>query len=285
MTFYVQYLTATSIALDLEDRADATPTYAVKNPSGGTLSSGSVTLDTVNTTTAGAAAAGAQAIAVTSTTGITAGRKYLLDGPEDTGGERVTVKSVAGTTVTLVRPLMRAHNTASTFKSTRVTCAIASIGTINRHYRVEVTYAVGGTSYPPRIVTMDVVRYVPVSTITSFDDVADYDAVLGKRLPAGTWFPALREEAWQSIMDRVAAKVAPGAIVNASSLSRAHRYLIRELLAETGGEAWEEYRKRMARRFEEELNAALGATAVDDNQDGVIQPNEGWRRTVIVDRG
>lgn len=282
---FLPYNAARSLAFDLPARADATPTFVVYNPDGGTQqASASVTMDGVDTTLSGAAAAGATSVSVTSAASVTAGRKYLIGGPEDSGGERATVKSVSGTTVTLARPLRLAHASGAAFQSSRVTCAVSAIATVARHYRIEVAWAVSATTQPPFVRTFDVTRFVPESTVTSYDDVADYDPVLGKRLPAGTWFPAVRDEAWDAILDRVASSVDPGAVVSSTALSRAHRYLIRALLAETGGEAWEDYRKRMAQRFDEEMAAALSAAAVDNDGDGAIEPNEGWYRGLVVSR-
>lgn len=286
MTHFLQLSTAGTVAVDLEARPSATPTFVVRQPGGGVLQAATnATLDGVNTTLAGAAAAGSTTVSVASATGITVGRKYLLTGPEDTGGERVTVRSVASTTVTLVRPLRLAHAASAAFQSTRVACAVDAIATVARHYRVEVTYAVGGVTQPARVLALDCVRYVPQSSITSFDDVADFDPVLGKRLPLGTWFPALRDESWQMLLELVAARVPPGAVVSSAALSAAHRYHLRALLAETAGEAWEPYRERMAKRFAETLDAALGAAPVDTDQDGAVEKHEAWYRGVEITRG
>ena len=81
---FVELSTATTLAVDLPERADATPTFVVRGPSGGVVqASSAVTLDTVNTTLASAAAAGAQTVSVTSATGLIVGRKYQLAGNEN----------------------------------------------------------------------------------------------------------------------------------------------------------------------------------------------------------
>ncbi|HEY6017591.1 MAG TPA: hypothetical protein VIU16_12460 [Gaiellaceae bacterium] len=282
---FLPYNAARAVAFDLPQRADATPTFVVYTPQGGTQqASASVTLDAVDTTLGGAAAAGAQTVSVASAAGVTVGRKYLIGGSEDTGGERVTVTGVSGTTVTLARKLRLAHASGAAFQSSRVTCAVSAIATVARHYRIEIAWSVGGTAQPPFERTFDVVRYVPESNVTAFDDVADTDPVSGKRLPAGVWFPATRDAAWDEILDHVAAKVDPGAIVSSTALSRAHRYLIRALLAETGGDEWAAYRDDMRKRFAEVLDGALGAAAIDNDGDGVIEPNEGWMRGIPLAR-
>jgi len=286
VTLYLEYNAAGSLALDLPARADAAPTWSLVDFGGATLAAGTCARDAVDTTLAAPAAAGATAITLASGTGVAVGTKYLLGGPESGGGERVTVKAVAGAAVTLVRPLRLARAGGDACQGTRVTCAIPSSATksIARHDRLEIAWSVATVAQPVYRADVDIVRYVTTSTVTSFDDVVDLDPVSGKRLPAGTWFPAVRDEAWAMLMDRVAARVDPGAVVSSGALARAHRYLIRALLAETAGDGWDAYRKTMAQRFAEELEAALGAAAVDDDQDGVIDPREGWRRGFVVER-
>lgn len=285
----LQFEQAAVVAVDLPQRADATPAFVVYNGSGGTaLSSTSVTMDAVDTTLNGALSAGATTAVLTSVSGVTAGRRYLMGGSEDAGGEFVTVKSLSGSTATLVRPLRYAHATASAFQSTRVTCAVTAdtVATIGRHYRLEVTWAVSTVTQPAWVLSFDVTRYAARSTVTSLEDVAAGDPLLGKRLPAGLWWPDLRDAAWDEITDRVAAKVDPGALVSGTALSRAHRYLCRVLIAETGGPDWSDYRDRMAQRVNEIFDGSLAATAVDDDQDGASEAHEGVSpHTITILRG
>lgn len=283
---FVQYSTATTLAVELDQRADATPTFRVLTPQGGeALSATAVTLDTVNTTLSGAAAAGAQTVSVTSATGIVVGRKYLLGGAESAGGERVTVKAISSTTITLVRPLRIARASAATFQSTRMTCAItaAAVATIARHYRIEVTYAVT-TTQAIAAFPFDVVRIVPTTTL-AHDDVADLDPIFAKRLAAGIWFPALAERTWEMVCRRLAARVDPGAILGSRDFTTPHSYLTREVVLEGAGADYEPMRKLMAQRFLEEFNAACGETPVDTNQDANVASNEGAFQMIQLDRG
>ncbi len=275
--------TTTVLTADLPLRADATPTFVVKGPSGGTLqSSASVTLATTNTSVSGTLAAGATGCVVLAATGITRGSEYILGNTsttaasEDEGGEMVMVKTISSTTVTFVRPTRNAYTTGPLFQSRKVSCSITgtNIASVGRHHRLEISYNVGSVAQPPVIVPFDVVRYNPVSSL-DLEDLSDLDPILRKRLPAGFYWPSLRDRAWDMLMRRVAAKVDPGAIVGALDLTTPHLYLARMLLAETGGEAWEPYRERMAERFTEEFEAALGTMAVDNDQDGVIEQHEG----------
>lgn len=279
--------TAATLAVDLPARADATPTFVVRNPAGGTVqASASVTLGTSNTTLSGAASAGATSVSVTSASGITAGRKYLVGGREDEGGERVTVRSVSATTVTLARALRAAKASGAAFQSTRVEMAVASTtpSAVGRHWRAEVTWAVSSASQPTHVVAFDVVRFQPVSTLDG-DAIADLDPTLAKRLPAGTWLPGVLDQCWDMVLRRVAQQKNPGSLVGTLELTTAHAYLVRATLAETGGEDWAAYRDDMRQRFKDELDAALGAAAIDDDGDGSVEQHEGWRRTVLVERG
>jgi hypothetical protein len=278
---------ATSFAVDLPARPDATPTFTVLGPSGGeTQASSNVTLDGVATTLSGAVAAGATSLTVTSATGITTGRKYLLGGTEAGGGEAVTVKGVASTTVTLVRPLRAAKASGAAFQSTRVTCAVeaAAVPSYGRHYRLSIAWALSAVAQPAVDVPFDVCRYVPLSHLT-VDDVGDMDPAVIKRLPAGLWPPALIAKAWEILCRRIAAKKAPGALIGSIDLTIAHGYLFRALLLETAGDGFDDDRARVMARFAEELEATLASAAFDDDGDGDPEPHEQWFRSVDVIRG
>ncbi len=284
---FVQLSTARTIDVELDQRAAATPTFRLLTPQGGeAIAATAVTMDTVDTTLAGAAAAGAQTVSVTSATGLVVGRKYLLAGAESAGGERVTVKAINGTTITLARPLRIAKTILATFQSTRLSCAITagSVGTIARHYRIEITYALSSVTQPCAVFPLDVVRVVPTTTLTG-DDIADLDPIFAKRIAAGVWMPALIERSWEMLCRRFAARVDPGAILGSRDFTTPHSYLTRELVLEGAGPDFEPMRVLMAKRFKEEFDAACAETPVDNNQDAVVAPNEGAWNTIELLRG
>jgi hypothetical protein len=279
------YLQACSLAVDLPDRPAANAAFSFKSPYGGELEAGTYTRDTVDTTLGGAAAKGATSVTVASATGITVGRAYLLTASEDTGGERVVVRAISDTTVTLVRPTRLDHASGAAFKSSRVTCALTTTGTAahGRHHRLELTWTVATVAQPTAVFAVDVCKYIPLSFVT-FADVQALDALAGKRLPLGTWWPELRDHAWQMLLRRVAAKVAPGALVGTVDLTQAHLYLCRMLMAETAGAEWDEYRQLMASRFGDEFDAALTTGPVDNDADGAVEAHEGVFRGVDLMR-
>jgi hypothetical protein len=242
-------------------------------------------LDSVNTTLSGASSAGAGSVAVASATGITVGRRYLVGGREDAGGEFVTVKSLSGTTVTLVRPLRRAQASGATFQGTRVTFAITAThaATHGRNYRVEWAWDSGSVTQPTLILPFDVTRYYPTTGL-AIEDVRDLDPVLAKRVPEGTWLPAVVARAWDQLCLLIAAKADPGAYAGLVDATLAHGYMTRALLAETAGNEWTEYREDMRTRAAQTLDAALAACAYDPAQSGNASTGTGWRRGITMHR-
>jgi hypothetical protein len=284
---FAQLSTDTTFTVDLPERPSSTPTFTVVGPSGTAVqASGNTSLDGVNTTLSGAAAAGAQAVAVTSATGVAAGERFLLAGAEDDGGEWVTCKSVSATTVTLVRPLRTAKASGATFQSTTVSCAVTgtNIAAVGRHYRLEITYAVASVTQAKLIVPFDVTRYVPASYLT-LEDVADIDPLVARRLAAGTWWPALRERVWEMLLRRCAARTVPGSLVGVIDLTTAHAYLVREVVAELAGKDHADQRTLMAARFQEEFDLVMGSTSIDSDQDGAVESHEGAPRSIELVRG
>lgn len=280
----VPYNQSHTLPLYLPARADATPTAAVYTPAGGSTQTPTVTRDTVATTLSASASAGATSVSVTSASGIIVGRRYLIAGGEDAGGEEVTVKAISGTTITLVRALRLAAASGASFECARVTLAITAITPADRNYRVEVSWAVSSVTQPVFVADFDVVRYFPRSGLTA-EQIRDFDPLFNKRLPAGTWIPGLLDKAWDMILARVAQKVPPGGLAGSNDLTIPHAYLVRALLLETAGpEQAAEYERLMA-RYTSELDVMLAASAIDNDQDGAIEKHEGWYRSIDVARG
>lgn len=280
---FAQLASTTTLDAYLPARADAAGTATVKNTSGGTLGTLTPALDAVDTTLSSLAAAGAGTLAVTSATGITVGRRYLVGGAEATGGEFVTVKSLSGTTVTLVRPLRRAQASGAAFQGTRVTFPLTATHTPSpaRNCRVEWSWDVSTVAQTPFVLPFDCTRFTPVSYL-SMADVLDDDPALAKRIPEGTWLPAVSARAWDLVCARIAQKADPGGFVGSIDLTHAHSYWFRALLAETAGEEWTAYRDDMRARSRQELEAALAAAAYDAAQDGSARTGAGFRRGLAM---
>jgi len=280
---WVQLAGSGSIAFDLPSRPTGAGTAVVRDAAGAQLEAPTPTLDPVNTTLSATAAAGAASLSVASATGVTAGRRYLLGGPESTGGESVLVASVSGTTVTLARPVARAKASGVAFQGARVTVAVttASTAAAARQRRVEWTDPDTGEVIA---VPFDVTRYAPRSHLTE-SLLLDFDAALRKRLPQGAWLPALIERAWDMVLDDLSTKERhPGGYAGVIELTTAHAYRVRALVAETDTTAeGVVYRDDMRERFRQELDLALASVAYDRAGDGVAAVGKAvWRGFPLV---
>jgi len=283
---WVQMGAAGSVAFDLASRPGGVGTARVLTAAGAVLSSPTPTLDAVNTTLAAAAAAGATSVSVTSATGVTAGRRYLLGGAEGAGGERVIVASVSGTTVTLARPLAAARASGAAFQSARVSVAVSTDCTASaaRQHRVEWTNPDTSEveAYP-----FDVPRYAPRTGLTSAE-LLDADPALRARLPKGTWLPALMDRAWSIILtDLAGTDRHPGGYAGVVELTEAHAYLVRALAAET--DTTPEgilYRDDMRQRYAQERDRVLASVAYDAAGTGAAAVGAGQRlRGLMLERG
>lgn len=272
---------------ELHERPDASPTFAVLSPSGGSLATGTGSVDSVNTTLNGAASAGATSVVVTSASGIAVGRRYLLTGSEESGGEWVTVSAISGTTITLARPLRIAHATGASVQGTRITCAVtaAACATIYRGCRVEITYTVSAATRPVLSVEFDVTRYA-LRTGLTLEHVRDLDPLVLKRASTGTVWPAVITAAWERIVSRIGLQKDPGGLVGAIDLTQPHALQVLLLVAEQSqGEEARATAADLRARLDAELTAILASRAFDDDQDGSVEAHEGWYRTINVTRG
>lgn len=261
---------ARELAVDLPQRPTGAGTFTVSTVGGASVQGATAAaLDAVDTTLAASAAVGAQQLTLTSAVGITIGRRYLLSGREDAGGETVTVCAINGAVVRLVRRLLSARAVGATFQSTRVRFAINALQGYGRNHRVEYSWP-AGDAQPTHIVPFDLLRYAPVSSLT-IEDLRDADPLIAKRMADGLWLPGVMAQAWDTLLRHIAAKIDPGAIAGVRDLTSAHGYLTRSLVAETGGPDVADYLSQMRTRYREERDAALAAGAYDVAQTGAAR--------------
>lgn len=286
MQRWVQMGAAGSVAFDLASRPGGAGTARVLTADGSVLSSPTPTLDAVNTTLSATAAAGATSVSVTSATGVTAGRRYLLGGAEGAGGERVLVASVSGTTVTLARPLAAARASGATFQSARVSVAVSTDCTAAaaRQHRVEWT---NPDTSEVEAFPFDVTAYAPRTGLASAE-LLDADPLLRGRLPKGTWLPALMDRAWSIVLTDLAGTTRhPGGYAGVVELTEAHAYLVRALAAET--DTTPEgilYRDDMRQRYAQERDRVLASVAYDAAGTGAAAVGAGQRlRGLMLERG
>lgn len=262
-------------------RADSGATWVAKSGTGATLATGAVTLDSVNTTLGANVAAGALALSVVSAAGVVVGRKYLV------GSEWVTVAAVNGLTLTLARPVLFAQVTTTPFVSTRMSAAIpgSALSTIGRANTVWFTYEVGAVAQPGVTIEFDITRYSLKSGLT-LEHVRDIDPLVTRRASQGTVWPALIESSWERMMSRVGLQHSPGGLVGAIDLTMTHSLDVLLMVAQQSvGEEARATATVLAQRLDLELSAILASRAFDENQDGIINPREGFYRTFQVSRG
>lgn len=276
-----------SFSINLPRTPDTgTVTGSLYTPGGGELGAASVTVDTFSTTLAASASLGALQLTLSSSAGASTWNQYLLDGPESQGGEMVTLKAVSGSTATLLRPLLLSHASGATLGGVKVTIGVsaAQAATIGRHHRVKLSYQSSGADQEPVFLSFDVTRYSLQSNLNA-ESLRNLDPTLSKKIPAGTDLNQLKESTWRMILNRVAQNYAPGALVGTIDLTDVHALLIRSELALIAGAEFQEYRDKLAQRFQEELDACLGAAAFDNNQDGAVASNEGFLHSIRLSRG
>jgi hypothetical protein len=280
---WVQTGVARELTVDLPQRPTAAGTFTVSTVGGASVQSTTAALrDPVDTTLSAAAVAGAAQLTLTDVTGVEIGRRYLLGGREDRGGETVTVRAINGAVVSLVRRLFTARAAGVVFQSTRVRFPVAALQGHGRNHRVEYSWP-PADAQPTYIVPFDLVRYAPISTLT-VEDLRDSDPIIAQRLNTGTWLAGVIQQAWETLLRHLASKVDPGAVVGVRDLTSAHGYLVRALIAETAGPDAADYLGRMQARYREERDAAMAATAIDEAQTGVGR-NGRLGRSIPIIRG
>ena len=159
------------------------PAYADDTQTAEVATTGSATIETNPNTTLSAAAGPSEPdptlLTVTSGTGFTIGRRYLLT--EDSTGvsEQFEVAGVNGTAVTATRPLINSYTAGAAVVSTRVIIAVsdswaadvANLSDVdgpNNTYRVRWPVTIGGV-VKIRERGFDLVRYPTASGVTPLD--------------------------------------------------------------------------------------------------------------------
>jgi hypothetical protein len=284
---FIQYQQGGTLETDLNEFPTSGSVHvSIYNPNGSLIvASASIAMDGIDTGITAAVTASAQSISVANASGIVAGRRYLFDGSEDAQGETVTVRSVSGSTITFARPVLYAHSSGSTFQSTRVVATVpASAATpIARHYRAHFAYQVSGVQQPDKIISFDVVRFVPASELT-LEDIRDLEPNLKRKLPDGATLKSIKDRTWKTILDYIANTIDPGAFVSTPNLTVPHTYLIMSELLLNAGPDYVAAQEKYATLYAQYLETALGASTVDINQDGQISTFDFYRSTIKLIR-
>lgn len=244
-------------------------TGSVYGPGNNLVGSASLSLSSVNTTLSASGSLGARSLTLSSSSGVTAMDVYALG-----TGESVRVGSIAGNTVTLLRPLLGAAPSGSLFQSTKVTATLPAIGLPARHYRLEIAYSSGSVTQDVFYQFFDVTNYTLITNLNQAT-LLDREPSLGERMPKGIIFESLKQDSWDFILSRVTQRVNPGSLAGAFDLTRLHTIAFKMMLEELGldGITSERY-AMLSKLFEVEFEAMIPTVAVDQNQDKIISRNE-----------
>lgn len=275
-----------SLTVTLPHRPTGAGTAVVYSAEGGALETITPTLDSLSTTISADVLPGKTTLTVASASGLVRGRRYLLDGPEDGGGEQVTVTGSASTTLTLARALRRGHASGAAFVSTRLSLPITTLSTsaVRRNLRVE---WLDPDTHEMVAIPFDVARWSPLTFLTA-EDLRASDPLLTKRIPPEMWLPDLVADAWDKITDSLAAKGrVPGNFAGTIDLTRAHGYLCRAFIAEgftrdTEGAAFLE---DMRTRYRQELDETLAGLGYDEGGAGATATGRGQWIGIPLVRG
>jgi hypothetical protein len=169
---------AQTFELDVLDGRPSAPSvtvyHATSDDDGATeaATTGAAEIDSVDTTLDVAASSGSQELELDSVDDVAKGRRYLLGGLE-----WCEVMGIAGTTVTLRRPLINDHAIGATFEGCRISIGVLDAWAADRNkltaagYRLRWTYTVNGKA-TVGVSYAAVVRY-PSRALLSALDVDD----------------------------------------------------------------------------------------------------------------
>jgi hypothetical protein len=162
-----------------EGQASGTPTLSVfasdveDDGTAESATTGSCSVDSVDTTLNGAISQGATTATLVLGTGVTKGRRYrLTDGDGDT--EWVEVRAITGTAVTFRHPVINDYASGSTFEGCRISISVNSTWVADENNLTDVpSIASGGSGY--RLRWSYTVNSIPTVSV-SYADLVRYQA-------------------------------------------------------------------------------------------------------------
>lgn len=287
MEFFVAGTTQTlEVWAPLPPDNDATIT--IRDAGGATpVSAAAVTEDTTSTTLSAGAAAGAESVTVASATGIVAGYYYRIGSGTTEPAEKVRVRAISSTTITLWSPLAYAHSSAATFKGLRLPYSLSgtTFATPGRDYVATVAWNSAAVAQPPISVAFALSRHALVSSIGE-TDLLERDPQLLTKLGRRTNLAAAIEAARLNLNDIISAKWPAWTLRGTTSQYReAHIWRTLYELAAQYGQQFAEERKYLLERFMAPLALVESSTNVDVDEDNTLSSWEGGMRSRRLSRG
>lgn len=286
MTNFVQLNGQGYLDFLMPERADVGSVVATVYNSNGSVVSASATYtsSSVSTVLQSSVSGGVTFLPLDTTASIQSGKRYLLDGREDFGGEFVTIKNLTVSGANLYRPTINSHASGSSFEGTLVKVLLSgsSTETVGNNFYCKVAYEVNSEPQAEIHKSFNVTRFVPVTNL-SIEDLRDFDPQLGKKGLSGLHIKNLIDNAWEMILARIGARGNMGGLIGSVDLTNPHNYLVRRLILENDPER-KEQADAFSQRFNEEFEASMGVAAHDADGDGSINPNERFRNTIRISR-
>lgn len=269
---------------------------SIVDPSGTELETPTATVDTVNTTLSAAAAVDATSVTLTSVSGVSARRHYVVSGA-DGQREWVRVRAVNTSTrvVTLYEPVAAAYASGAAFYGTDITATVDgdSVDDLLEGYEARWEFTVdGATEYG--VTRFDAVHTVWPATLTTTRELRSYAGPLvGRDVGRDTDadFEDVLEHAYNRVIEDVRARgrdpsrfrsVEPWKRVvhEAALLHLAEQADVIPSAYRDNPEGWLRVRRE---KYDDVMSATLSAASdYDDNQDGAVSAGEAAQRMQIM---
>lgn len=271
------------ILLNARPAAAPAATVTVRGP-GGTIyvNAQSATVDSVETTLSSSAARGARSVAVTSATGIIAGREYLVGDGTSNPREHVRVRSISGTTITLVRPLLYAQASGDSFDGVYLSYAVTAAQATSLFLGGRVTWIwTEGTTTRNTLRSLDCTLY-PHERLATAQDLGRVMPKIFYRIPLEIDVEEALDLGYQDTLERLEGPVRIRTKTDSHSFIEATAYGAARRIAESMGSEQAEVRDYYAKRWAEKCDAAAQLGPFDNDQDGFVEAHEGGSHMIRV---
>ena len=235
------------------------------------------TLDAVNTTVSGTVARGATTVAVTASTNIVAGRRYLLGTANTEPTELVRCRSLTGTTVTLSRPTLYAHATLVGFVGTRLSYAVTAAQATTLFFDgfARWNWADLGSATRNRQ-TFTALECVlrPTVRLASTNDLHVRDPKLYRKIDAELDADEVLDTAYEDCLSEINPKSPARTIVGANGLIVPTVYRALWIAASQFGEGFVYLRDLYETEWKRAIEQFRKNFPDDADQDGSVEPHE-----------
>lgn len=238
------------------------------------------TISTIDTTLSSAATAGDRTVSVASATGISSGSTILLAAPK----ERVTCKSISGTTVTLWQPLQQDHASGTAAQGARVTYAVSASDADTLFWDGRVKWEIDGVV---EFTAVECTLY-PLHRRASLTDLADLDPMIVDILEAEADPEKLLDAAHGDVLSRIGSR---GRVRVYPAGPEFNRAVALQCMSNYYGAQSSDSADRLYERYRDratvELDRIMANIPRDEDQDGKAnEPEERMNfRSVPVIRG